>query len=173
MGNDDELGFPAHLAQIAGKAHHVGVVQGGLDLVHDAEGSRPHLQNGKVQGDSHKGPLSAGQQGKGLQGLTGWLHLDLDATAQHVLRVLQAQLRLSPPEQFLEGLLEVLVDQGELGLEDPGHLPSDLGDDVLQLPLRLGHIIPLAGKIGVPLIDPFKLFHCVRVDVPQGRNRPF
>ena len=43
VGNDDELGLVRHLAQITGKAGNVGVVQGGLDLVHDAEGGGTHL----------------------------------------------------------------------------------------------------------------------------------
>ena len=40
VGDDDELGLIADAAQILGKPHHVGIVQGGFDLVQNAERSR-------------------------------------------------------------------------------------------------------------------------------------
>ena len=66
VGNDDELGLGAHAPEIPGEPGDVDVVQGGLDLVHDAEGGGPHLQNGEVEGDGHEGLLAAGEERKDL-----------------------------------------------------------------------------------------------------------
>ena len=49
MGDDDELGLIGDVPHIPGKAHHVVVVQGGLDLIHHHKGGGTHLQNGEIQ----------------------------------------------------------------------------------------------------------------------------
>ena len=172
VGDDDELGLIAHPPQVPGETHHIVVVQGGLDLVHDAEGGGPHLQDGKVQGDGHKGPLAAGQQRQGLEGLARGLDLDLDAAAQHVLRVFQLQLSLAAPEQLYKNFLEGLVDFRKLLLKNLSHLPGDAGDDVRQLPLGPGHVIPLVGEVGIPLVHPLEFLHRIWVDAPQGGDGP-
>ena len=60
VGDDNELGFIRHAPHIAGKAHHVAVVQRRLDLVHHHKGGGAHLQDGKIQRNGHERPLSAG-----------------------------------------------------------------------------------------------------------------
>ena len=100
VGDDDELGFSGDAPHIAGVAHHVGLVQGGLDLVHHAEGRGVDLENGKVQGDGHEGLFAAGQQGDGFQLLARGLHLDLDAAVEDVSFVLQLQPGLAAAEQL-------------------------------------------------------------------------
>ena len=173
MGDDDELGLVRHLAHIAGEAHHVGVVQGGLDLVHDAERGRPHLQNGEVKGDGHEGLLAAGEEGEHLEGLAGGLHPDFNATVEDVLRLLELQGGLAAAEQLGKGLLERLVDDGKLPGEDGFHLLGDVGDDALQLLLGLEHVVPLVGQVGVPLVDPLELLNGIQVDIAQTGDRLF
>ena len=173
MGNDNKLGVVGHGAHVVGKAHHVAVVQGRLDLVHHHEGGRPHLQNGKVQGDGHKGLLAAGQQRDDLQRLAGGLHLDLNAAVEDVVGVLQLQGGLAASKQLHKGLSKRLIDAVKLPGKDSPHLPGDLGDHVLQLLLGLFHIIPLVGKVSVPLIDPVKLLNGAHIYIAQGGDALF
>ena len=143
MGDDDELRLPRQAPHVPGVPGDVHVVQGRLNLVHDAEGRGVDLQDGEVQGDGHKGLLSAGQQGDGFQSFPRRLGLDLNAAVQDVLRVLQLQLGLSAAEHLDEGGLEALVQKLELLGENPGHLPGDAADDALQVRLGLFHVVPL------------------------------
>ena len=173
MGDDNELGLVRHLAHVVGEAHHVGVVQGGLDLVHDAKGGGAHLEDGEVEGDGHEGLLAAGEQGEHLEGLARRLHPDLDAAAQDVVGILQLQGGPAAAEQLHKGLLEGVVEDGKLGGEDVLHLSGDVGDDALQLLLGGEHVVPLVGEVGVPLVDPLELVDGVQVDVAQGGDGLF
>ncbi len=131
MGDDDELGLFRQVVQIAGKALHVPVVQGRVDLVQQAEGRGPDLQNREVQGRCHKGLLAAGEEGDGLDLLSGGLDPDLNAAGQGRLRVLQNQLALAAAEHLLEGLPEIVVDLPEFLHKNGGHFLGDVPDDSL------------------------------------------
>ena len=168
MGDDDELGVLRHLAHIAGKADDVGVVQCGLDLVHDHEGGGADLQDGKVEGNGHKGLLPAGEKGDDLQTLSGGLDLDLNAAVENILRVLQLQVGLAAAKELHKGPLKRLVDLGELIGKDTLHLPRHIGNDLQKLGLGLAHIVPLAGEVSIPLVDPLELIDGVQVDIAQG-----
>ena len=172
MGDDDELSALGHGAHIAGKPYHIVVVQSGLNLVHHHKGGGPDLQNGKVQGDGHKGLLPAGQQGDDLQRLTRGLNLNLDAAVEDILRVLQLQGGLTPAKKLQEGLAECLVDGLKLPFEDGLHLASNIGDNLLQFPFRPVHVVPLVCEIGIPFIDPLELLDGAYIDVPQAGNGP-
>ncbi len=167
MGDDDELGLIGHLTHIAGKANHVGVVQSGLDLVHNAEGRGTHLQNGEIQGNGHEGTLAAGQQRNGGQLLSGGLSLDLNAAVEDIVGVFQLQCGLAAAKQLQEGLGEGGLDGLELLGEDDAHLLGDLGDDALQLGLGPLHVVTLLGQVGIALVDTLILLDGVQIDVAQ------
>ena len=156
-----------------GKAHHVGVVQGGLDLVHHHEGGGAYLEDGKVEGNGHEGLLTAGQQGEHLQCLAGRLHPNLNAAIQDILRVLQLQGGLTASEELSEGLLEGLVEHSKLLGKNSAHLLRNIGDDALQLLLGLLHIVPLVGEVGITLVDALELVDGVQVDITQSGDGLF
>ena len=153
MGDDNELGLLAQIPQIGRKPLHIPVVQRRVDLVENAEGRRPYLQNGEIQSGSHEGLLAARQQRDGLQLLSGGLHPDLDAAGQRLLRIFQHQLTLAAAKHFLKDDTKVMVDLLELFHEDGGHFLGDTTDNALQLPLGVQHILLLLGKITVALVD--------------------
>ena len=168
MGDDNELCLAGDAAHILGEPGDVGIVQGRLDLVHDAKRRGMHLQNGEIQGNGHKGLLAAGEERDGLEALARGLDLDLDAAAQNVAFILQLQRGLAAAEELPEGLLETLVEQPELLGEDVGHLPGDLLDDPLQVRLGLLHVVPLARQIGITGVDPLELLDGADVGRAQG-----
>ena len=172
MGDDNELGLVGDGAHVAGEADHVGVIQGGVNLVHDAEGRGVDLQNSEVQGDGHHRLLPAGEGLQGLHGLPRRLGLDVDAAVQHMLRVLQLQPGLAPAEEVPEGVPEGLVDELELPGEDAGHLPGQILDDPHQLPLGLLHVVPLAGEVGVAGVDPVEVLDGLQVHVAKAPDLP-
>ena len=86
-------------------------------------------QNGKIQGNGHQGPLTAGEQADGPQGLARGLDPDVDAAVEHILLVLQGQGPLSAAEEVGKGLGEGLLDFGKLPAENLFHLLGDLPDD--------------------------------------------
>ena len=98
------------------------------------------LENGKVQGNGHQGPLAAGEEADGPQGLARRLDPDVDAAGEDLLLVLQGQGPLTAPEEVGKGLGEGVPDAGELPEEDLPHLLRDALDDDLQLPLGGLHV---------------------------------
>ena len=172
MGDDDELGFAAEGPHIPGKANHVGLVQGRLDLVHDTEGGGMDLQDRKIQGDGHKGLLSAGEQGDGLEGLSRRLRLDLNAAVQDILRVLQLQRGGAAAEQLQERGLKGLADELELLPENPRHLLGDILDDPGQFSLGPLHIVPLIRQIGVPGVHPLEFVDGAHIDIAKAPDLP-
>ena len=172
MGDDQKLRLARHAAHIGGVTADVRLVQGGLDLVHDAEGRGPHLQNGKVQRDGHEGHFAAGHEADGGQGLAGRLHLDFDAALQHVRLVLQNQSRLAAAEKLQEGLPEGGVDGLELGQEHGLHLPGNVPDDVQKLFLRLLHVVPLLAQKLIAAVDAPVFLDGAQVRRAEGVDLP-
>ena len=74
----------------------VGVVEGGLDLVHDVERARPRLEDRDEQGHRDEGALAAGEQAEPLDLLARRAGLDLDAGREHVAGSVRTS-RPSPP----------------------------------------------------------------------------
>ena len=171
VGNDDKLRLVRHLAEVAGKAADVGVVQGSLDLIHNTEGSRTHLQNGKIERYCHKGLLAARQKADDLQGLARRLNFDLNSAVEEILLILQLQGGLAAAKELQEGLLERLVDDLKLPGKDGLHLARDIGNDSLQLLLGLLHVVTLVGEVGISLVDALKLLNRIQIDVSQRGNR--
>ncbi len=173
MGDDNKLGLIRHIAHVVGKTNHVGIVQCGLDLVHDAEGRGAYFQNGEIQGDSHEGALAAGQQGNRTQSLSGRLGLDLDAAVQDVIGILQFQRGLTAAKQFQEGLGEGRLNGLELLGKDHAHFFGDLGDNAFQLRFGFLHVVALLGQISITLVDTLIFLDGVQIDIAQTGNRAF
>ena len=131
-----------------------------------------HLQNGEIQGDGHKGLLTAGEQRQGLQLLSRGLGLNFNAAAENIVLVLQLQGGPAAAEQLQEGLLEALLEYLKLGGEDLRHLLGDLLDDAHQLLLGPLHIVALIGEVGIAGVHPVKLLNGADVDGPQALDLP-
>ena len=172
MGDDDELGVPRQLAHVPGVPGDVDVIQGGLDLIHDAKRRGVHFQNGEVQCNGHKSLLATGEQGDGLEGLSRGLGLDLDAAAQDVTFILQLQRGLAAAEELCKCGLEALRKEFELLGEDRRHLVRDVLDDACQFLLGLLHVVPLPGEIGIAPVHPVKFFNGADVDAAQSVDVP-
>ena len=82
--------------------------------------------------------------------------------------VLQNQLALAAAEHLLKGLSEILVDPAEFPDENIGHFLGNGLDDILQLFLRVEYIVPLAGEIGIPLVDPLEFLDGPQIGRAQG-----
>src|SRR5699024_1308102 len=143
VGDDDELGLAADPPQILGEADHVGVVQGGLDLVQDAEGRGVDRQDGKVDADGDEGPFPAREGFQVLDDLARRADFDLDAAAQHVALVLEGEGGLPAAEQLGEDPAELGVDGGKVAAEDVPHLAVQLADHADQAGLALLYILHL------------------------------
>src|SRR5206468_1052793 len=76
---------------------------------------------------------------------------DLDAGPQQVRRVLQYQTALSAGEQRGEQRRELARDVTDSLVEQLGHLPIDLPDDLLQIPAGRLHVVQFAVQELVPL----------------------
>ncbi len=132
MCYDDELGLGRQLPKQAGEALDVGVIKGGVDLVQEAEGRRPHKKHRKEQGQGRKGLLPGRKEGDGAQPLARRLDGDIHAGLEDVI-VRQEELRRAALKEAGEDLPEAVVHRIE-GL--PHHAaagPVDLLDGGLEV----------------------------------------
>ena len=80
---------------------------------------------------------------------------------------------MASAEQLQIGLLEGRRNQIELLAENGRHLLDDRCNDALQLAHGLFHVVPLAGEVGIPLVDPLELLDSAHIDVPKAADLPF
>ena len=78
MGDDDELGAVGEAADQLQEAVDVGVIEGGLDLVEDVEGTRSGEEDGEDEGERDQRLLPAGEQRELAGRLARRGDLDLD-----------------------------------------------------------------------------------------------
>ncbi len=119
MGDDDELGGLRHLIQHGDEPFHVGVIQGGVHLVQQAEGAGPGGEEGEQEGQGRQSALAAREQRQDRGPLARDLEEHLDARLLVLFalgRLHQAKLRASPADQAAPVVVEVLVhhDQGRI-----------------------------------------------------------
>src|SRR5699024_6428555 len=120
----------------------------------------------------HKGLLSAGEQGDGLEGLPRRLRLDLNAAVQDILRVLQLQRSFSSTKKLHEGGLKSAVDQLELLIKNICHFPGDFINDTCQFSFGALHIVSLVCKIGISSINPFKFLDRPHIYIAKASDLP-
>ena len=152
MGHDEELGAIGEAGELGDEAAHVRLVEGGVDLVEDAEGGGIHGEQGEEEGDGRERALAAGEQAEGAEALAGWLGLDLDAGVDDVVGVEQLEPRGATTEEGGEVVAESGIDLGEGGAEAGAYLAVELGDGGLELSFRVGQVLDLLGEEGVALL---------------------
>src|SRR5438034_180417 len=127
----------------------VGVVEGRIDLVENAEGARPEIEDREEERQSGQRALATREQRHGLQALAAGLGHQLDAGVERIAALLsldEPELGPAALEEALEELLEVPVDLLE-GLREsllcaPCHATQrlleilDRADEVVVLRLK-------------------------------------
>ena len=165
MGDHDELRLVGVALDVLGQTLHVDLVQGGLDLVEDAEGGGVDLQNGEEQSNADEGLLTTRELHEVLDDLSGRGGLDLDTGFQHVLGIRQGDLGRAASEQLGEGHGKVLVDLVE-GIHEGGlHLALQAADDLHQLALGLLQIRELGAHGVVAVFGLVVFLHGIGVEV--------
>ena len=120
VGDHDELLCRGQAAQQSRETEHVGVVEGGVDLIEDVEGTRVHLLQRQHHGQRGERALSTAEQPQWGEPLAGQLGQDLHPGAppsdglEHFLVAVDGQNLFQPQggaatgEEFGEELLEVV-----------------------------------------------------------------
>src|SRR6266542_292907 len=130
--DDDELCLILELRQQAHVAADVGVVQGGVHLVEQAERARLGEENGEQQRDRDEGALAGGQQVDALRPFAPRRRMDLDFAFQRLVFVRQTDIAFAAAEQRLEYGAEMLPDLGERIEEERFRRLIDLTRRLLQ-----------------------------------------
>src|SRR6516165_4618492 len=105
VSDDQELGLPGQFPENTEKTINVGVIEGRVDLVQDAEGAWPEVEDGEEQSQPGQRPLTSRHEGHGLQPLTARLSHELHARIERIAALLgldQPQLGSSALEESLE-----------------------------------------------------------------------
>ena len=102
MRDYDELSFVTQLRDKSRKPVDIGIVQRCIDLVQNADGTRPITEDCNKQRQRGQCFLSAGKEQYVLQALAGRLRDDVDAAFQYIGVIQQLEIALSAPEQDLE-----------------------------------------------------------------------
>jgi hypothetical protein len=129
---DQELRVHLELFQEPGKAADVRVIEGSVDLVHEAEGARLRQIDAEQQRHGDECPLAGGEQVDALGSLASRRGVDVDVALERIVLIRQAQLALATAEKSLEHLGEVCLHR-QKGLEEHGpRCPIDFPDSVNQ-----------------------------------------
>src|SRR5262245_20505835 len=145
VGDDDELGVLLHAAQHLDEPADIGVVEGGVNLVEQAERARLVLEHAEHQRDGGQRLLAAREQLDALKALAGRLGDDLDPALERIGLVEQRQAGAAAAEERAEGFLKVAVDRGERLVEAVAPRLSDASYPSGRLHDRLDEILALFG----------------------------
>ena len=167
MGHDQELRAVGETGELGDEASHVGLVEGGVDLVEDAEGGGVHGKEGEEEGDGRERAFTAGEEAERAETLAGRLGLDLDAGIDDVVGIEELEASGAPAEEGGEVVAEGGIDLVEGGSEARANLAVELGDGALELRLRVGQVLDLLGEEGVPLLALAKVVGRLLVDGPE------
>ena len=170
MRHHHELGALAVLCQVVCEVADIGIIQGSLNFVQDAEGSRLQLQHGEEDGNGRQCPLTAGKQGQQLQLLSRGLSINLNAAVQGIVRIHQGQRRMTAAKQPGEGFREVPLQLGEVIHEGGLHLFNQPLDQLPQILFCLLQILLLGGQFVKASLGVRILLHGVHVHRPQCPN---
>ena len=97
MRDDDELSPLRELPEQLDEAADVRVVEGGLDLIQEVEGTRTGKEEREEERDRAEGFLASREEGEARDALAGRLELDLDARLFAVLAAVAADEPPLPP----------------------------------------------------------------------------
>ena len=141
MRDDDELRAIGVPAQELDEARDVRVVERGLDLVQEVEGTRPREEEREEERDRTERLLASGEQREPRDPLARRTELDLDAgLAALVLGLDEPEPTLAAREERRRDLLEVLGDRserlGEAPLDRRGELRAQRVE-LLEAPLEV------------------------------------
>ena len=168
MGDEDELRLRLHPPQHLHETADVGLVEGRVDLVEQAERARLELEDREHQGHGGQRLLASRQKLNALQALAGRLGDDVDAALQQIGLVEQDEPRPAAAEQGGEGLLKMGVDGVERLAEPLARRPVDPGDGVDGGVDRLHQILPLRGQEVVALVEVVELLDGHHVHGPEA-----
>src|SRR5581483_3591115 len=102
MGDQHKLRLYRKLLEDVAKAPHIGLIERGIDLVHDAERTGPGLEQREEKRGGNEGALTAGEQRKLLAALARELRNDLNAGLGQMARIGEHELRFAAAEEPAE-----------------------------------------------------------------------
>src|SRR2546425_4392758 len=113
VGDHEELGPARQLTEHPQEPMDVGVVEGRVDLVEDAEGTRPEIEDREEKRQPGQRALATREQRHGLQTFASGLGHQVHAGVERIAALLgldEPELGPATLEEALEELLEVAVD---------------------------------------------------------------
>ena len=167
VGDDQKLRVGAELGKQFHQPAHVLVVEGGIDLVEDAERRWTDTVQREQQRHRGEGALAAGQQGDVLQLLAWRLGVELDAGFEQGFGVGELELGAPAAEQAPEHALELAADIGERLLEQGARLGMDLFGDLAEIARSGLQIVELAAQELVALVHLAKLLRGHQVHLAE------
>src|SRR5213594_3847965 len=168
--DQDELRAHRHVLDQLVEAPDVGLVEGSVHLIEQAERRRPDQEQRKDEGDGRERLLAPGEQAERLQLLSGRLDHDLDPGLAALLRLGLLQAGLAAREELREHLGELLVGGREGLLEAPARSPDELRDRAPEVVERALQVGALANQELVPAAQLLELGQRGRVHVAQARE---
>ena len=168
MGDDDELRVFEEVLDDEGEAFGVGFVEGGVDLVEEAEGAGLALEDGHEEGDGGHGFFAAGEEGDGLKLFSGGAGDDFDAAFEDVVGVFEDDFGTASAEEFAEEFGEVFADDFKVFTEEMFAFVVDLGDELFELFLGVGQVGQLRGEVMGAGFEFFLFGDGVEVDVAEA-----
>ncbi len=170
MGDHDNLRFgPDYLEQLV-EPENIGVVQGRVDFVHQAERGRLEHENGKDKGDGGKGFFAARQQAHAGQLFTGWLDHKFHAGLERIARFGQGEFSGAALEQPWKDFADFLIDRVERRHKFFLGNPVDLPDNPVQVINRLEQVIPLLSEKILTIFQLIVFADGAQVDIGDARN---
>ena len=110
VGDHDDLGLLTdYLHQIV-EPMHIGVVQGRINLIHEAKGGRLEQEDGENKADGRQGFLATGQKAHAGQFFTWRVDHEFHPGLQGFIGIGHFQTRRPPLEQAREYLLQFFID---------------------------------------------------------------
>ncbi len=167
MGDEDELGLVPQALQHLPETIHVGLVQGRVHLVQDAEGGGADPQDGEDEGQGRQGALPTGEEGQALRAFARRPGQDLHPCVDDVFRVREGELGRAAVEKGLEEAHELLGDGLEGAPQLHLHALVQLPDDLAQVRGRGLQVLGLGDEELVPAGRLLVLPGRVRVHVAQ------
>ena len=170
MRDEHDLRGLTHLSEQLVEAADVGVVQGSVHLVQNAERARPDQEQRERETQRGQRLLPAGQELHGTQAFPRRLDFDFDSGLGQVAVIGQHDARFAAFDQAGVHVTEFFVHPPERVPKAVPRLAVELVDGRLEVFDRAGQIRFLGFDVRHPFLDLDQFLGRVRIDFAQPRN---